>query len=365
VLLALDRAADARTICEEALRALAAPSATASPYNRVRLNEALRDACERLGDFRAALQAQKAAQQAALPVIGRSTRARYVSLKLQARTGEGRPDAARDQVRLQAVDRGLQDLAAGLAAPPVPAAAEDAMARQRRFIAHVSHEIRGALNGVLGMNELLLRTELDPRQSRYVSIAQSSAQTVLALLNDVLDLAKLEAGKFELNADVLDLSGLVRELASIFEPQAQLSGLRLQLEITEPVPALIGDRLRIRQILTNLLCNALKFTRKGHIAIRVGCAHTPSRRCRAVVEVIDTGLGIAPDALDHLFQEFAQTGTAADRAKGSGLGLALSRELARRMGGDLTATSTLGQGSNFRLELELEPAREEAHIVPA
>lgn len=361
VLLALGRPADALAACEPQLAALDAAGTPGTPYNLVRLHGVVQEACEALGDYRRALEAHKAMQRASLPMLGHSARARYVSLKLQQQQRQAEPQ--RDRRRLDAIDDGLAALAQQLeqAHAAAPAAdAGDALQRQRRFVAQVSHEIRNALTGVLGMNTLLAHTRLDAQQSRYVEVARHSAESVLALVNDILDLARLEAGQFPLAPTRFDPAALLRDTLATFDAQAHDKGLALVLALPAPpeaLPWLLGDALRIRQIVTNLLGNALKFTERGRVVLHARAApEAPDGRVLLEVEVEDTGPGIAPQALATLFQDFAQAGPAAQRQRGSGLGLALSRELARRMDGELSATSVPGQGSRFRFVCRLPSA---------
>lgn len=364
-LLALGRPAEALAACEAQLAALEAAGTPGTPYNLVRLHGVVQEASEALGDYRRALEAHKALQRASLPLLGHSARARYVSLKLQQQRQAGEPaEPLRDRRRLDAIDEGLTALARRLDAAhapvPAPVAAgadgppAEALARQRRFVAQVSHEIRNALTGVLGINTLLEHTQLDARQSRYVEMARSSAESVLALVNDILDIARLEAGQFQLASEPFAPLALLQATLAPFEAQAQQQGLALVLVAPPRLPTLRGDALRVRQIVTNLVGNALKFTERGGVELRVQAEPAGADgRVRLQVDVVDTGPGIAPEALATLFQDFAQAGPQAQRQRGSGLGLALSRELARRMGGDLDATSVPGQGSCFRFSCRL------------
>lgn len=364
VLLGLGQAAQARAVCEDYLAVADARLQPDTPYNLVRLHDVLREACESLGDFRAALRAHKAAQHASLPLLGHSARARYLSLKLQqAQVAVGAQRAPQSHIRMEALDRSITTLQQSMQQAPAP---EADLAEQRRFVAYVGHEIRGALANVMGVNSLLLESPLDQRQSRYVSLATQSVQAALALVNDILDLAKLEAGRFDIVQAPLHIGQLALDLASEFEAQALEKGLHLVCDVASDLPAVRADGLRLRQVLVNLLSNAFKFTAAGQIGLRVERRETTAGLQHIHVAVEDTGEGISADALPLLFGEFSQAGPGADqRHGGSGLGLMLSRQLLRRMGSDLLVRSQPGVGTTFWFTLAAPLAEPAADVAEA
>jgi PAS domain S-box-containing protein len=237
--------------------------------------------------------------------------------------------------------------------------AEAASEAKSRFLATVSHEFRTPLNGILGMSDLLQDTGLDAEQSTYVQALRTSGEALLALVDDILDFAKVEAGRVELVREPFDAVQLVETVAELMAPRAQAKGIELAAHIAPDVPArLVGDRDRLRQILLNLVGNAVKFTTTGGVGLSL---------CRAgpAIEIVvaDTGPGIPPDRLETIFGEFEQLehGPGSLNA-GTGLGLAIARRLVRAMGGDVRAESRPGQGASFRVVLPL-PAAEGSQVV--
>ncbi|EDP63503.1 multi-sensor hybrid histidine kinase [alpha proteobacterium BAL199] len=254
--------------------------------------------------------------------------------------------AARDELEEQA--QSLRDLAEQIDAARLRA--EEAGAAKSRFLAVMSHELRTPMTGLLGMIELASRTELSKEQQGYVRIMRDSAETLLALLNDILDFSKLEAGKVQLEEITFAPEQIIGDVFGLFQAQASAKGLVLEADLRPSVPAWVrGDPLRVKQILSNLISNAIKFTTKGRITVRLGATEGPSGLVRLQGEVIDTGQGIAAGVLEHLFQAFEQGDSSTTRQfGGTGLGLAISRRLAEGMGGSITVESELGRGSVFR-----------------
>jgi signal transduction histidine kinase/CheY-like chemotaxis protein len=229
-------------------------------------------------------------------------------------------------------------------------AADAANQAKSQFLATMSHEIRTPLNGVLGMVQAMARDSLSLDQRDRLKVIGESGEMLLAILNDLLDLSKIEAGKLELEDIEFDLAGLADGVRATFAPLAQAKGLAFCAEIADEAQGLYrGDVLRVRQILHNLVSNALKFTAAGRVDVRIDRADDGLR-----VEVSDTGIGMSPDQIEGLFHKFVQADSSTTRRfGGTGLGLSICRELCSAMGGAITAESRPGQGSRFTVRLPL------------
>ncbi|HYE42496.1 MAG TPA: ATP-binding protein, partial [Caulobacteraceae bacterium] len=232
-------------------------------------------------------------------------------------------------------------------------AAEAANRAKSEFLANMSHEIRTPLNGVVGMADLLARSDLSPRDRDLVEIIRSSGDTLSRLLSDVLDLARIEAGQITIEHDPFQLGDMVRAAAALSRCKAEEKGVALTVEVAPEADArFVGDVVRVRQIVTNLVSNAVKFTEAGEVRV-------VARMCKCGglrIEVADTGVGFDPALKDQLFGRFQQAdGSITRRFGGTGLGLSISRQLAELMGGRIDCDSTPGQGARFWVDLPLQP----------
>jgi PAS domain S-box-containing protein len=237
--------------------------------------------------------------------------------------------------------------------------ADAACRAKSRFLASMSHEIRTPLNAILGYSQLLVRDPtLGAAARRSLEIINRSGEHLLALINDILEMSKIEAGRATANPVTFDLHAMLHDLEAMFRLRAEGKGLVFRVMEADGVPPLlVADEGKVRQVLVNLLGNAMKFTNEGSVTLRVWVAPRESERPTIVAEVEDTGVGIASDEIGKLFQHFAQTESGRQAQSGTGLGLAISREHARLMGGDVNVVSSeLGKGSLFRFEFAAEEA---------
>ncbi len=229
--------------------------------------------------------------------------------------------------------------------------AESANRIKSEFLANMSHEIRTPLNGLIGMMDLLLMTQPDEEQEDYIHMAKQSANTLLHVINDVLDFSRIEAGKITIANVRFNLSTLLNEIVKIHTVLCDKKGLAMRYSFADDLPKYVsGDPNRLRQILNNLIGNAIKFTDSGHVIIMVRKINETEEKAELEFRVSDTGIGISLEKMDMLFKRFSQVdGSITRRHSGTGLGLAISKQLAELMGGALAAQSELGKGSTFRL----------------
>jgi signal transduction histidine kinase len=234
------------------------------------------------------------------------------------------------------------------------------------FLANMSHEIRTPMNGVLGMVQVMQGTALDEQQQHYLETIERSGKTLLMLIDDLLDISKIEAGKLTLHPAPFDTFSWVIDIQIITEPLFEQGEVAFVSEVSEGLPKrLYGDAPRLLQVLVNLISNAAKFTQEGEVRLNVGGRMTDTDRYCLQVEVIDSGIGMPTDKLSTIFDAFQQVSPERITNKGVGLGLAISKRLVDAMGGSLSVSSVEGQGSCFRLEVELPLAAcEGAQAVP-
>src|SRR5438132_12964716 len=235
-------------------------------------------------------------------------------------------------------------------------AAESANHAKSSFLARMSHEIRTPMNGVLGMTELLLETGLTGTQRKYAETVERSAKNLLGIINDLLDFSKIEAGKLELEKVEMDLRRTIEDIVELLAERAHRKGLELACSIPGDLMTQVrGDPLRLGQILTSLLGNAIKFTEQGSVVIRVASVAQTAKNVTMRFEVADTGIGISQTGLSRIFEEFSQgDGSTTRKHEGSGLGLAISKQLVEMMGGNIHVNSEFGVGSTFWFTISLE-----------
>ncbi|MCB1890286.1 MAG: response regulator [Rhodocyclaceae bacterium] len=243
-------------------------------------------------------------------------------------------------------------------------AAEAATRAKSEFLANMSHEIRTPMNAIIGLTGLCLKEALDAKPKDYVRKTNQAARHLLGILNDILDLSKVEAGELVIAAHPFAVADMAGGLAAMFEPLAAQRGLGFAIDLAPGVPEWVdGDALRIAQVLNNLVGNAIKFTDSGHVRVLIAPGN---REGEILFEVVDSGIGLAPEDIDRLFRPFSQVDTSSTRRfGGTGLGLAISRRLVEQMGGEIGVESTPGKGSCFHFGLPLPAASEAADMRPA
>jgi two-component system, sensor histidine kinase RpfC len=241
-------------------------------------------------------------------------------------------------------------------------AAKSANEAKTQFLSNMSHEIRTPLNGIIGMSSLLSTTPLDSKQTDYSSIINTSAKTLLSLINDILDISKIEAGMATVKIVDFDLQPLINSTALMLSPQAENKGLNFNVHISPDVPMLLhGNEQYLRQILINLIGNAVKFTNDGFIQINITSLNTTDKKTKLRFEIIDSGIGIPEQAKSTLFDKFTQVDQSTTRKfAGSGLGMTIAKQLVENMEGDIGFSSKLDEGSTFWFEIEI--ARQEESL---
>jgi PAS domain S-box-containing protein len=265
--------------------------------------------------------------------------------------------AVTDVTPIKVAERRLESMNAQLQERTLQA--EEANRVKGEFLANVSHEIRTPLNGVIGMAALLLDAESDPDRKRSLQTILCGGETLLSLIDELLDLSKLESGRFEVEKVAFDVERLVQEVCDLIRPRARSKeiGFTVQVEI-RPELRLLGDPLRLRQVLMNLLGNAVKFTKSGGIRLRAWEEAVSGGKVRLRVSISDTGIGIPADRKDAIFEKFTQVDASVSRRYGgTGLGLAICRELVERMGGRIGVESEVGKGSTFCFDLPMDRAQ--------
>ena len=243
---------------------------------------------------------------------------------------------------------------------------EKVSGQRSQFLANMSHEIRTPLNGIMGFCDLLKKTSLSVQQTQYATVVSKSADTLLAIVNDALELSKIDAGKFELNPQPFNLFSTVEAIVDLYQPVAIDNGLLLAAQLPKELPReYIGDEKKIRQALNLLVSNAIKFTDEGTVHISLSRCYDVTSGQNVCVSVIDTGVGIAEENFEKIFERFSQLDNSLARtADGTGLGLSLCKEIVEHMGGRIKVASVVGEGTKFTLALNLPPVENKKKSKP-
>jgi signal transduction histidine kinase len=259
----------------------------------------------------------------------------------------------REEERLRAINLKLEEET--LRATFLASEADKANMAKSNFLANISHEVRTPMNGIIGLTSLLAETDLSDQQKDYVALLSKSGNAMLALVNNVLDLSKIEAGKFELEQTDFNLSDLMHDMHKLFSLNALEKHIDYRITIENDVPALVnGDQIRLRQILTNLIGNAIKFTEQGSVSVHVSRLLKAEDCVVLHFSVKDTGIGIDDDKRELLYKHFTQLDSSITKKYGgTGLGLAISKQLVEMMNGEVGLTSQIGKGSDFWFKITL------------